>query len=290
MKRDTQGAILLAVGSVMLTLSVTGGFQAYVRTGLRVPLIAAGLVLAALGASAIIVRPEGAAGDDGHGHGAVSLRIGFTLLALVMAAYLVAPAPLGAYAAARGDQNRVVFSDRTDVAALAPPAPAPPADDSDQPVSTPTTAAVAPATSDDAPPPVDRSPVTAGQPQERDVAAVPAPPGFVELTLYDLLTYTLFEPDWVRGRTVRLIGFAADEPEFEGAYRLTRFLMSCCAADAFPLQVIVTGAPPPPLDQWVEVDAVWSGEMIELDEYTSIPVVEVIEQREIDAPAQPYEY
>lgn len=294
MKRDTQGAILLAVGAVVLTLTVSGAYQSYVRTGLRLPLLAAGAVLAVLGGSAIVIRPEGSAGDDGHGHGSVSLRIGFILLALVMTAYLIAPAPLGAYAAARGDENRVVFADRTEVALPAPTTvtTAPQVERDDPPIATTSSTLLRPGGLEDPPPPQPLDPAAGDQGAvlEQSGPIDPDSGEILAMPIYDFLTYTLFEPDEIGGRTVRLVGFVAAEPEIEGAYRLTRFLMACCAADAFPLQVIVTGASPPPLDRWVELDAVWNGEVIELDEFTEIPVVEVVDQTEIDAPDQPYEY
>ena len=105
------------------------------------------------------------------------------------------------------------------------------------------------------------------------------------------MTYTLFEPDAIRGLPVRFIGFAADEPEIPGAYRLTRFTMACCAADAYPIQIIITGTTPRPAnDQWLQVDGIWDGAMFDLDEYTQIPILEAAAQQVIEAPAQPYEY
>jgi hypothetical protein len=118
-KADTQGAVMLAVGSVLLSLTVSGGFQSYVRVGLRIPLLLAGLCLLAIGVGAVLARPATAASDDGHGHGHATVRVGVLLLAFVAAAYLIAPAPLGSYAANRGNQNRIpVTPPRTDLAAL----------------------------------------------------------------------------------------------------------------------------------------------------------------------------
>ena len=105
-KRATQGAVLLAVGTVLVSFTVSGAFQSYVRTGLRIPLILAGLCLLAIGGIAVIAGPEEVVADDGHGHGHTTMRVGMLLLGFVAAAYLISPAPLGAYAAGRGNENR----------------------------------------------------------------------------------------------------------------------------------------------------------------------------------------
>jgi len=54
---------------------------------------------------------------------------------------------------------------------------------------------------------------------------------------------------------VRLVGFVAPDPSASGGFLLTRFQISCCAADARAYQVaihdVTTGVPKP--DTWVEV-------------------------------------
>ncbi|GAA3239077.1 TIGR03943 family putative permease subunit [Actinocorallia longicatena] len=59
----------------------------------------------------------------------------------------------------------------------------------------------------------------------------------------------------LEGRTVKLIGFVA--PRKQGHWYLTRLQMSCCAADAIAVQVIVLGAAEPKKGAWVEVTGVW---------------------------------
>lgn len=109
MKHDTQGAVLLAVGLVTLHLAVTDGFLSYVRAGLRWPLILAGAFLVVVGLASAFVRGPVEHGDtDAHGHGSQGARVGLLMVLFVVTVYLVAPAPLGAFAAARGDQNRAI--------------------------------------------------------------------------------------------------------------------------------------------------------------------------------------
>jgi uncharacterized repeat protein (TIGR03943 family) len=85
------------------------------------------------------------------------------------------------------------------------------------------------------------------------------------------------------GSTVQLTGFvAADET---GAFRLARYQIACCAADAIPVVVRVTGTSgdPPPIDQWVTVTGTFQRGEGELPQLAATSVVE------ITAPEDPYE-
>jgi uncharacterized repeat protein (TIGR03943 family) len=57
------------------------------------------------------------------------------------------------------------------------------------------------------------------------------------------------------GRSIELVGFVSDSPETDGTFPLTRFYVSCCAADAIPYSAMI--APEEPVsydkDQWLEV-------------------------------------
>jgi len=72
-------------------------------------------------------------------------------------------------------------------------------------------------------------------------------------------------------------GLPADE------FYLTRFLVSCCVADALSVQVRVVGAPPGRFaqDQWVQVD----GTIYPVGQETIVAASEV---REVPQPSQPY--
>ena len=111
------------------------------------------------------------------------------------------------------------------------------------------------------------------------------------ISLYDLIGYSFFDPDEIIGVPLQLVGFSAPEPEVPGGFRLTRFIMDCCAADAFPLQVTLADPPfVPEDDQWVVVEAVWHGDLTDVDEYgDGVPVLEVLSLAPIDPPADPYE-
>ncbi|WBB61902.1 TIGR03943 family protein [Streptomyces sp. WMMC500] len=81
----------------------------------------------------------------------------------------------------------------------------------------------------------------------------PLPKGaVVPLTLTEFLERSGADPASMRGRTVQLVGFVT--PEKSGAgWRLTRLVVTCCAADSQALQVPVRGAAAPPADAWVTV-------------------------------------
>jgi uncharacterized repeat protein (TIGR03943 family) len=92
------------------------------------------------------------------------------------------------------------------------------------------------------------------------------------------------------GRTVTLTGFVAFDPA--GAPYLVRMLLNCCAADAQPVKLGLTGGVPPVLqpDSWLEVTGTYSGELAK-DPVNggAIPFFDVRDARPVAAPADPYE-
>ena len=70
------------------------------------------------------------------------------------------------------------------------------------------------------------------------------------------------DPD-LPGRPVVMTGFVAPSDDATGWY-LTRIAITCCAADAVPYRVLITGVDAPPTDSWVRVTgtfdpAAWPG-------------------------------
>jgi uncharacterized repeat protein (TIGR03943 family) len=85
------------------------------------------------------------------------------------------------------------------------------------------------------------------------------------------------------GAAVQLTGFAAGAAD--GGFRLARYQIACCAADAAPVvvRVVGTAGDAPPRDQWVTVTGTFHPGGEELPELAATSVVE------IPAPEDPYE-
>ncbi len=87
------------------------------------------------------------------------------------------------------------------------------------------------------------------------------------------------------GATVELTGFVATDDGNGEGFRLARYQIACCAADAAPVVVRVTGiqgAEPTP-DQWVTVAGSFSTGR------SAVPVLAATSVQAITAPDDPYE-
>jgi uncharacterized repeat protein (TIGR03943 family) len=106
----------------------------------------------------------------------------------------------------------------------------------------------------------------------------------VQMTLLEYVERSLEH----RGRSfhgvpVKLTGFVAGGEA--GGFRLARYQIACCAADATPvdLRVVGTSGPPPSDDAWVTVTGTFQPGGGELPRLAATSVVE------IPAPVDPYE-
>ncbi len=90
-------------------------------------------------------------------------------------------------------------------------------------------------------------------------------------------------------RKVQVSGFLSGGPEGKV---LTRMMLSCCAADARPIKVGMSGDAPAGLadDLWVEVTGVYTAKTAK-DQVNGqdIPFIEVIEWKQIEPPRNQYE-
>lgn len=84
----------------------------------------------------------------------------------------------------------------------------------------------------------------------------------------------------LRGASVELTGFVVGDEA--GGFRIARYQIACCAADAAAAVVHVRGVvSPPPRDQWVTVTGSYTA--------GKDPTIAVTALREIQAPEDPYE-
>ncbi len=101
------------------------------------------------------------------------------------------------------------------------------------------------------------------------------------------------EPDAYAGQPVKIQGFAVHPDNLpEQYFLLTRFTITCCAADAYPVSLPVKlqqgSRTSYKVDQWFEVEGTMMTET--LNEGNRQVVVDASTIRPIDAPENPYEY
>jgi uncharacterized repeat protein (TIGR03943 family) len=118
--------------------------------------------------------------------------------------------------------------------------------------------------------------------------------GAVPMSMAEFVTRAVRDPGQsLAGVRVRLVGFVAPSQGHEGGYRLTRFVIFCCAADAEALQTVVRGDPTPRArDQWLEIEGTWVPRptAAEDDPSPPPPALQVATVRPVAPARPPYEY
>jgi uncharacterized repeat protein (TIGR03943 family) len=99
-------------------------------------------------------------------------------------------------------------------------------------------------------------------------------------------------PHTLAGVRIRLLGFVTPQPRGLGGYLLTRFAISCCAADATALRVAIRGdLVARPSDTWLEVEGRWQQRTDDSPDQpaadTAVLMAESV--RAIKQPSEPYE-
>lgn len=229
MTAQLQGALVLTVGLIAVRLAATGDALLYLKPAMRPWLLLAAAALVVLGGYHALRD----AVDTPRGP-----WVGMLLLLPVLTLVVVAPGPLGAYAAARAN------------------------------------------TISPAPPPGLFAPLS--EPVD----------GAVDLRLREFISRARYGDRQSMNGRVRLLGFVAPPHATDeaGTFRLTRFMMVCCAADGRPLQVSVRArdVSVPPSDTWVEVEGTWQPGPATGDP-AAVPVLTLADFRIVDPPQQPYE-
>lgn len=255
MSREVQGAVLAVIGVVLVRLVLSGAHLSFVKSSLGLPLIASALVLIALGALSLLREHEDelAPASAGAGHGAGS-------------------------GDGSGHGHDHARAPRIGLLVLVPIL---------------TLVLVAP------------EPLGAAAADRGGANRVAAPPfalgplpepvdGAVTLSLGETVLRAIVEPEGpLLDTPVRLVGFVAADDEAAAGYRLSRFAIACCAADASVRQVLLVGTGELPDDTWVEAVAVFEGRIegpAEGDSGSGVPVLRVLQERVVERPASPYEY
>ena len=240
---DARATTVLLVGALMVRLAITGAYLKYVRTGMGWLLLAAGVLLVALGLVGVVRalgrrgRPAPHTHDDqapgredapahDHGHGD---RIGWLLLAPVLALLLVTPPSLGSFAVDRSAAVNVSSGGKT------------------------------------------FDPLPSGR--------------TMPMSLLEFDQRTADHAGASFGSTpVRLTGFVTPAADAQG-FRIARYQIACCAADAIASVVRVTGAVGgrPGRDQWVTVIGTFNHSA------DGVPELRATSLAQTSAPADPYE-
>jgi uncharacterized repeat protein (TIGR03943 family) len=92
--------------------------------------------------------------------------------------------------------------------------------------------------------------------------------------------------DTLTGRQVILTGFAGRGGS--DRWLLIRLRMTCCAADAVPMRIAISGIPAPPADAWVQVTGTWSPRWANIHG-ADTPRLTAVTVRRITKPSDPYE-
>jgi uncharacterized repeat protein (TIGR03943 family) len=262
-RRDAQAVLLLLVGGTLLKIGLTGTYVRYVKPGALPLLLAGGAVLVVV-AVATLYREWSASrrpsahqtrAHAGHGHGHDTGVV------------------VGGHPPADGGGVHLHGEPRVGwlllVPALALLMFAPPAIGSFQ---------------------ADRSGTALGSQADSDFPPLPSGDP-VRISLLDYAGRAVFDHGQsLTGRTVTLSGFIMAGPH--GQPYLARMVVTCCAADARPVKVGLTGSVPDGLkqDQWVEVVGSY---LNRADEDTvnggQIPYLQVNSLRNIAAPQLQYE-
>ncbi len=242
MSPEVSASAVLLVGVMLVRLVLADVYQRYVRVGMGPWLLLAGVLLTMLGLAMVVraltrstvppgAEPTQAHGDDAGHHHSGSDRVGWLLVAPVLALLLVAPPALGSYGVDRSTSIRVSGG-----AAVWKPLPA---------------------------------------------GTEPRPMTLLEVN----------ERAWDRGgaslagATVQLTGFVATAQD-DGGFRLARYQIACCAADAVASVVHVTGVSGslPPRDSWAFVVGRFAGVAPD-----GLPLIAATSVRTMTAPVDPYE-
>jgi putative membrane protein len=114
----------------------------------------------------------------------------------------------------------------------------------------------------------------------------------VRLSVLDFASRAVFDHGrTLRDRHVTLSGFVL--PGDNGTWYLTRMVITCCAADAQPIKVGLTGAVPAGLkaNDWIEVIGAYTPGRTDKDPVNgeAIPYISVNSSKPVPTPAQQYE-
>lgn len=283
MNKESQSIVVVLLGGLILSITASGRFTAYVKPGFAPLLWIAGIVLVLVGILSLVQmvladRKRTAAtaahdhdADDDHGHDHDRSRAPWLILAPVLVLLVMAPPALGADSLARNSSSQAL-------AGMEPPVAQ---------VDTSNTRN----DGSGALPGSGAGQVTRDASGKAIMEFDPLPSGDAPtITAKEFILRALYDPqNSVTTNPVTVVGFVGPSGEgFTGGWTLARLSIACCAADASAIRLHVDGTEPFPTDTWVQavVTAV-PGTADRANEY--VPTVLVQSLTVIDQPADPYE-
>jgi uncharacterized repeat protein (TIGR03943 family) len=111
------------------------------------------------------------------------------------------------------------------------------------------------------------------------------------MTIKDLVLRALYDADnSVRDTAVTVTGFIAPAGDgYRGGYTIARMVISCCAADANPMQLHVAGDAPLPSNTWVNAVVTVVPDTATMDN-GYVPTVTLSSMTTTNQPDDPYEH
>ncbi|NMO38336.1 TIGR03943 family protein [Streptomyces sp. GMY01] len=311
MNRQAQAAVLFLVGGALLHAGATDLYLRYVKAGLRPMLLVSGAVLVVTALMTVWLDRRRAGGNATHDEAAPPNQS--------PAAPDNAPLPPDQSPAA--PDNAPPPPDQSPAAPGAEPSPPEAARAEPRNAPSPTEAKQADARA--APPPpkephAHREPrvawllllplfalilvappalgsysaVRSGTALQPPYGYASLPPGdLLRLSVVDYATRAIYDHGrTLAGRRVQVTGFVALDGD--GTPYLVRMALNCCAADAQPVKIALTGRVPPVLepDTWLRVTGVYTARRTR-DPVNDgpIPYLEVTAAQPVPTPADPYD-
>lgn len=290
MNKESQSIVVVLLGGLILSITASGRFTAYVKPGFAPLLWIAGIVLVLVGILSLVQMVltdrrrsreetvgthahahEATVDGEDHGHDHDRSRAPWLILAPVLVLLVMAPPALGADSLERNSGSQAL-------AGMEPPAAE---------VDTSNTRN----DGSGALPGAGAGQVTRDASGKAIMEFGPLPEGAdPQITLKEFILRALYDPEnSVTQTPVTVVGFVGPSGEgFTAGWTLARLSIACCAADASAIRLHVDGSEPYPTDTWVRavVTAV-PGTADRANEY--VPTVQVQSLTVIEQPADPYE-
>jgi|GEM_PF-217132 len=295
MNKETQSIVVALLGGLLVSITLSGRFTSYVRPGFKPLLLIGGGILVLVGVLSLILairadmtadkarkqaavavgaHPTGfadAAGADAH-HDHATSKAPWLILLPVLVLLLVAPPALGADAVARNASSQGLAG--FDVVAR------------EQAGSKDGAGAGGGYKFNDG------SGSAEDSSGSRRTMHFPALEGTnPSTTIKDFLLRALYDADnSVQDVPVTVTGFIAPAGEgYTDGYTIARMVISCCAADANPMQLHAAGDTPYPSNTWVDAVVTVVPDTATMDN-GYVPTVTLTSATPVQQPDDPYEH